>query len=145
MKFIYNPEKVNLKHPFRYINGVVVRAGFNDISDLRQINLLEQNDTFQNLIEKGAISIDNPPKKSTTKKQEVKVEEKPSPPPDETPTQEAPEDFTKLAYKDAIALIEQTTDKESLLKYQEQENNGGVRVRVLNAIESRIAELSEVE
>lgn len=149
----YFPEQVGLKHPFRYINGVKIIKGRNTFSD-RDYSLLKANDTFLKLIEESAIIVlpEDKPKTTKVKKEKVVVPE-PIPEPATTPEPEnittepepvvalkvvSPEEFTKLNYKDAIALVESVDDKDTLLAYQVAEQGSGVRIKVLKAIELKL-------
>ena len=154
----YKPTIVGLKHPFRYINGVKIIKGRNTISD-RDYSLLKANDTFLKLIEESAIVFIEEKAKTPTKvKKEKVVVSEPIPEPDPTPEPEnittepevapevkpeavTPEEFTKLNYKDAIALVESVDDKDTLLAYQVAEQGSGVRIKVLKAIELKLGTL----
>lgn len=152
MQLDYKPSKVGLKHPFRYINGVRIINGRNTISD-RDFALLKENDTFLKLIEETAITLID--EKAKTPKV-VKETFTPPPIPEPTPEPEnittepepvaelkvvSPEEFTKLNYKEAIALVESLSDKETLLAYQVAEQGSGVRIKVLKAIELKLNSL----
>jgi hypothetical protein len=80
MKFEYLPQVVGLQHPFRYINGVQMFKGLNNISP-PQSKILNQSELFQDLIAKGAVIVETNKKKPAEAKTitppEVK-EEKPS-------------------------------------------------------------------
>lgn len=149
----YFPEQVGLKHPFRYINGVKIIKGRNTFSD-RDYSSLKANDTFLKLIEESAIIVlpEDKPKTTKVKKEKVVI---PEPTPEPTPETESittelevtpevkleavtPEEFTKLNYKDAIALVDNITDKDMLLAYQIAEQGSGVRIKVLKAIELKL-------
>lgn len=153
MQLDYTPSKVGLKHPFRYINGVKIIKGRNTFSD-RDYSLLKANDTFLKLIEESAITLVNE-KAKTPKvvKEKVVV---PEPIPEDviktdsenittetapTPDVVSPEEFTKLNYKEAIALVESLSDKDTLLAYQVAEQGSGVRIKVLKAIELKLNSL----
>lgn len=136
----YSPEKINLKHPFRYINGVVIRSGVNQVNS-QDYSLLENNDTFIQLLNDGAIVVSQ---------EKSKKKANPKPPVEVPPVEAHPEVATqtvdydslgKMPYRDAIALVEITDDKELLIKYQEEENSVGQRAKVLKAIEDKINQL----
>jgi len=151
MQLDYFPNKVGLKHPFRYINGVKIIGGRNNISD-REFSLLKENDTFLQLIEETAIIlIDEKAKTPKVVKETFTPPSIPEPTPEPKnittpepapiPTVVSPEEFTKLNYKDAIALVEFVTDKDTLLAYQVAEKGSGVRIKVLKAIELKLNSL----
>lgn len=151
MQLDYKPSKVGLKHPFRYINGVKIINGRNTISD-RDFALLKNNDTFLKLVDESAITILDKKTKATTKVKEEKVippTPEPTPEPEIITTEPevspevkieavTPEEFTKLNYKEAIALVESIADRDTLLAYQVAEQGSGVRIKVLKAIELKL-------
>lgn len=145
----YQPTKVGLKHPFRYINGVKIIKGRNTISD-RDYSLLKENDTFIKLIDESAIVFIEEKAKTPTKVKEKVVTPQPTPEPEQITTEPkpvvelkvvSPEEFTKLNYKEAIALVESLEDKDTLLAYQVAEQGSGVRIKVLKAIELKLNSL----
>ena len=147
MQFSYLPNKIGLNHPFRYIDGVVVKAGLNDVSST-DYRILKANDTFSSLIEKEAIILNE---EKTTKKKNPKPEPQPEPvavvvEPEIVPTEQvipnqensSTENFGKLVFNEAIALVNQTNDPEILKKYLEEENSVGMRVKVVKAINTKL-------
>lgn len=148
-QFNYLPNRVGLNHPFRYINGIVVKAGLNDISSA-DYRILKENDTFIKLLEDEAIVLADDKK---TKKRNPKPEPQPEPvavePETEIPNQEnsstEPQSFGKLSFKDAVALVEITNDSELLKQYLEEENSVGMRVKVIKAINNKLESMGSEE
>lgn len=141
MKFEYRPSVLNLTHPFRYINGILIKGGHNDLNDT-DYKQVANTETFQSLIDNQAIIFET--KKTPKRKPTEAVVIATTPPVVEEKTiTTTTEEFGKIPYKEALAIIDKTTSIDTLLQYQASENANGVRVKVLKVIEGKLSQLGQ--
>jgi hypothetical protein len=146
MKFQYNPLKVYSNHPFRYIDGIIVKSGLNEIPE-NDYAKLKKTLTFQELIRIEAITF---PEETTPIRPIQIVETKEPAKEPEIVTEEESEivtelpspvtNFGDLPYKEALSLIREVNDKKILLDYQSQENSKGMRATVLKSLAVKLEE-----
>lgn len=143
MKFQYNPTVIKLQHPFRYINGILIKNGFNDL-DSNTYQSLVNTPTFQELLAEKAIILMEEPKR---KRKPVEVKEvqpiKEEVKPEEPSKQENsifPDNFdiSKKTVKDGLAIIAEETNIGVLSQWLEQENSVGKRIKIIRAIELKL-------
>lgn len=143
MKFQYNPTVIKLQHPFRYINGILIKNGFNDL-DSNTYSALFNTPTFQELLAEKAIILMEEPKR---KRKPVEVKEvqpiKEEVKPEEPPKQENsifPDNFdiSKKTVKEGLAIIAEETNIGILSQWLEQENSVGKRIKIIRAIELKL-------
>jgi hypothetical protein len=152
MKFQYNPLKVYSNHPFRYIDGIIVKSGFNEIPETDYAKL-KKTLTFQELIRIEAITF--PEEKTPISTIQIVETKEPAKEPEivtEIVTEEESEivteltspvtNFGELPYKEALSLIREVNDKKILLDYQSQENSKGMRATVLKSLAVKLEEFN---
>ena len=145
MKFEYLPQKIDLQHSFRYINGVQIYKGKNEIDyDLAQS--LTEDETFKNLITQGAIVLtqektevlNGQPMVETT---EVNTPVVPSPMESKPVVSTIELKISELTEAEAINQINQSLTIDQLNSYKADETATKQRQRVFYAIAKKITEL----
>lgn len=146
MKFEYLPQKLNLQHPFRYINGVQIYKGINDLP-YHLNKILQESVGFQELIEKGAVVY--------FKKEEVITDDKKEVVTPIAPTfidTSKPELLIKnepvvngkisnLSQSEAIAIVNQASSINVLNQYKVEETGTKQRKAIYDAIDNKLKEL----